>query len=56
MGLNNLDDSKEGIGKTFDSKSSIHVLSWRKIGIVEVLWLENDGRRGLYLSHTAVNP
>ena len=55
MGLNNLDDSKEGIERFLKrNPDTCFVAEIEKI-IVGVIIVGNDGRRG-YVYHTAVNP
>ena len=54
MGLNNLDDSKEGIEK-FLKRNPETCFVAEDGGIVGVILAGNDGRRG-YIYHTAVHP
>ena len=54
MGLNNLDDSKEGI-KTFLSRNPDTCFVAEADLIVGSIMAGNDGRRG-YIYHTSVNP
>lgn len=54
MGLNNLDDSEEGIRKfLFRNPDTCYVAE--EDNIVGVIMAGNDGRRG-YIYHTAVHP
>ena len=55
MGLNNLDDSKEGIGKFLKRNPDTCFVADVDNNIVGVIIVGNDGRRG-YIYHTAVNP
>ena len=55
MGLNNLDDSKEGIGKFLKRNPDTWFVADADNNIVGVIIVGNDGRRG-YIYHTAVNP
>ena len=55
MGLNNLDDSKEGIGKFLKRNPDTCFVADADNDIVGVIIVGNDGRRG-YIYHTAVNP
>jgi len=55
MGLNNLDDSKEGIGKFLQRNPDTCFVAETNNNIVGVIIVGNDGRRG-YIYHTAVNP
>ena len=54
MGLNNLDDSKEGIAKFLDRNPQTCFVA-ENDKIVGVILAGNDGRRG-YIYHTAVHP
>lgn len=54
MGLNNLDDSKEGIEKFLKRNPEICFVA-EEGEIVGVILAGNDGRRG-YIYHTAVHP
>ena len=54
MGLNNLDDSKEGIEKLLKRNPETCFVV-EDGGIVGVILAGNDGRRG-YIYHTAVHP
>ena len=51
MGLNNLDDSKEGIEKFLNRNPDTCYIAVEK----DVIMVGNDGRRG-YIYHTAVHP
>lgn len=55
MGLNNLDDSKEGIEKFLKRNPDTCFVAEVENVIVGVIIVGNDGRRG-YIYHTAVNP
>ncbi len=55
MGLNNLDDSREGIEKYLNRNPDTCFVSEIDGQIVGVILAGNDGRRG-YIHHTAVNP
>lgn len=55
MGLNNLDDSKEGIEKFLKRNPDSCFVADVDNNIVGVIIVGNDGRRG-YIYHTAVNP
>ena len=55
MGLNNLDDSKEGIEKFLKRNPDTCFVADADNTIVGVIIVGNDGRRG-YIYHTAVNP
>lgn len=55
MGLNNLDDSKEGIDKFLKRNPDTCMVAEYDHKIVGVIMAGNDGRRG-YIYHTAVNP
>lgn len=55
MGLNNLDDSKEGIEKFLKRNPDTCFVAEEEKIIVGVIIVGNDGRRG-YIYHTAVNP
>lgn len=54
MGLNNLDDSKEGIQKFLCRNPETCFVAEEDKEIVGVILAGNDGRRG-YIYHTAVN-
>ena len=55
MGLNNLDDSKEGVEKFLERNPDTCFVADVDNNIVGVIIVGNDGRRG-YIYHTAVNP
>lgn len=55
MGLNNLDDSREGIEKFIKRNPDTCFVAEIGEKIVGVIIVGNDGRRG-YIYHTAVNP
>ena len=55
MGLNNLDDSKDGIEKFLLRNPATCFVAEEDGRIVGVILAGNDGRRG-YIYHTAVNP
>ncbi len=55
MGLNNLDDSKEGIEQFLNRNPETCFVAEIENVIVGVIIVGNDGRRG-YIYHTAVNP
>lgn len=55
MGLNNLDDSKEGIDKFLQRNPDTCLVAEADNRIVGVIIVGNDGRRG-YIYHTAVHP
>lgn len=55
MGLNNLDDSKEGIEKFINRNPDTCLVAINDFKIVGVIMVGNDGRRG-YIYHTAVRP
>ena len=55
MGLNNLDDSKEGIEKFLNRNPDTCFVSIKDNMIVGVIMVGSDGRRG-YIYHTAVHP
>lgn len=54
MGLNNLDDSREGVEKFLNRNPDTCFVAEDK-EIIGVIMVGNDGRRG-YIYHTAVNP
>ncbi len=54
MGLNNLDDSRDGIGKFINRNPDTCLVAEEDSRIVGVIMAGNDGRRG-YIYHTAVN-
>lgn len=55
MGLNNLDDSREGILKFLDRNPDTCFVAEDGGKLVGVIMAGNDGRRG-YIYHTAVHP
>lgn len=55
MGLNNLDDSREGIEQFLNRNPDTCFVAENENGIIGVIIAGNDGRRG-YIYHTAVNP
>lgn len=55
MGLNNLDDSREGIRRFLDRNPETCFVAETGGEIVGVIMAGNDGRRG-YIHHTAVSP
>lgn len=55
MGLNNLDDSKEGIDRFLKRNPDTCFVAESDGQIVGVIIAGNDGRRG-YIYHTAVDP
>lgn len=55
MGLNNLDDSKEGIERFLNRNPETCFVAEKEQRIIGVIIAGNDGRRG-YIYHTAVNP
>lgn len=55
MGLNNLDDSKEGINQFLIRNPDTCYVAVDENKIIGVIIVGNDGRRG-YIYHTAVNP
>lgn len=55
MGLNNLDDSRDGIDKFIKRNPDTCFVAEIENKIVGVIIVGNDGRRG-YIYHTAVNP
>ena len=55
MGLNNLDDSKEGIQRFLSRNPDTCFVAQGEQNIVGVIIAGNDGRRG-YIYHTAVDP
>ena len=54
MGLNNLDDSKDGIAKYLDRNPDTCFVAEKSDEIVGVIIAGHDGRRG-FIYHTAVN-
>lgn len=55
MGLNNLDDSRDGIRRFLTRNPDTCFVAEEDEKIVGVIIAGNDGRRG-YIYHTAVNP
>lgn len=55
MGLNSLDDSKDGIGKFLERNPDTCFVAVKENGIAGAVMAGNDGRRG-YIYHVAVNP
>ncbi len=55
MGLNNLDDSREGISKYLARNPNTCFVAVEQDCIVGAILTGHDGRRG-YISHTAVSP
>lgn len=55
MGLNNLDDSRDGIDKFILRNPDTCLVAENDSAIVGVILVGNDGRRG-YIYHTAVHP
>ena len=55
MGLNNLDDSREGIERFLQRNPDTCFVAETENRIVGAIIVGNDGRRG-YIYHTAVNP
>ncbi len=55
MGLNNLDDSREGIERFLKRNPETCFVAEDSGKLVGVILAGNDGRRG-YIYHTAVNP
>lgn len=55
MGLNDLDDSKEGTEKFLDRNPETCFVAEEKGKIIGTILAGNDGRRG-YIYHTAVSP
>lgn len=55
MGLNNLDDSREGIARFLRRNPATCLVAEEGERVVGVILAGNDGRRG-YLYHTAVAP
>ena len=54
MGLNNVDDSREGIGKFIQRNPTTCLVAIEDKHILGVILVGNDGRRG-YIYHTAVH-
>ena len=55
MGLNDLDDSREGVAKYLDRNPETCFVAEEGDNIIGVILTGNDGRRG-YIHHTAVSP
>ena len=55
MGLNDLDDSREGIGRFLRRNPDTCFVAENEKGVVGVIMAGNDGRRG-FIYHTAVHP
>ena len=55
MGLNNLDDSKEGIKRFLDRNPQTCFVALEEQTVAGVIIAGHDGRRG-YIYHTAVHP
>lgn len=55
MGLNNLDDSKQGIERFLKRNPDTCFVATKEDEIIGVIIAGNDGRRG-YIYHTAVKP
>lgn len=55
MGLNNLDDSQEGIDKFIKRNPDTCFVAEKENKLVGVIMVGNDGRRG-YIYHVAVSP
>ncbi|MBR6394820.1 MAG: GNAT family N-acetyltransferase [Ruminococcus sp.] len=55
MGLNDIDDSREGISKYLDRNPETCFVAEDGENIIGVIISGNDGRRG-YIYHTAVSP
>ena len=55
MGLNNLDDSMDGIKRFLDRNPDTCFVAVDTNTVVGVIMAGNDGRRG-YIYHTAVHP
>ena len=55
MGLNNLDDSKDGIEKFLKRNPDTCYIALEKDEIIGVIMVGSDGRRG-YIYHTSVHP
>lgn len=55
MGLNNLDDSKEGMERFLKRNPETCFVAEESEKLIGVIIAGNDGRRG-YIYHTAVNP
>lgn len=55
MGLNNLDDSRDGIDRFLKRNPDTCFVAENETGVIGVIIAGNDGRRG-YIYHTAVHP
>lgn len=55
MGLNNVDDSKEGINRFLERNPKTCFVAEENLKIIGAIIAGNDGRRG-YIYHTAVAP
>lgn len=55
MGLNDIDDSREGIAKYLQRNPSTSFVTLEEKTVVGVILAGYDGRRG-YIHHTAVDP
>lgn len=55
MGLNNIDDSKEGINRFLNRNPDTCFVAEESSTIIGVIIVGNDGRRG-YIYHTVVSP
>ncbi len=55
MGLNDLDDSREGIGRYLNRNPETSFVAVEGGQVVGVIMAGHDGRRG-YIHHTAVHP
>ncbi len=55
MGLNNQDDSRDGINRFIQRNPDTCLVAERDLSIIGVIMVGNDGRRG-YIYHTAVHP
>ena len=55
MGLNNLDDSREGIARYLSRNPDTCFVAVERNRVIGAILTGHDGRRG-YISHTAVSP
>ncbi len=55
MGLNSLDDSKDGIAKFLERNPDTCFVAKNSDTVIGAIMVGNDGRRG-YIYHTAVHP
>ena len=55
MGLNNMDDSKDGIARYLDRNPDTCFVAEESDEVIGVIIAGHDGRRG-FIYHTAVNP